>query len=78
MLKVFVSHFFLTKLYNLGTKTKKKFVAYLLGIFQGSTWHSIEVQDKGGHERGLEGEDGDGVCEDHAVGEILADDQGRR
>ena len=53
-------------------------MAYLLGIFQGSTWHSIEVQDEGGHERSLEGEDGDGVGEHHAVGEVLADDQGRR
>ena len=49
-----------------------------MDIFQGGTWHSIEVQDEGGHERGLEGEDGDGVGEHHAVGEVLADDQGRR
>ena len=41
------------------------------------TWHSVEVQDEGCHERGFEGEDGDDVGEDDAVGVVQADDQMR-
>ena len=38
------------------------------------TWHSIEVQYEGCHESSLDGEDGDGVGEHHAVGVVEADD----
>ena len=39
-----------------------------------ATWHPIEVQYEGGHEGSLDGEDGDGVGEHHAVGVVQADD----
>ena len=42
------------------------------------TWHSIEVQYEGGHDRPFQGEYCDREDSDDAVGEVQADDQRRR